>query len=164
MIGIVQMQKGELMDDLISRKKAIEALGTRDPVSDTWTDEYELGTYKQWEQDIKAISEVPSAEPFVIKMDRFVKADERERLEKELYRKMTQQNLILLEPGMELVYPKRKGKWQWLPDRDNENIRYLCCSVCHGDGYYESNYCPNCGAAMSEGEEDDNSNLVNSNL
>lgn len=44
--------------------------------------------------------------------------------------------------------PVRKGKWQWLPDRDNENIRYLCCSVCHGDGYYESNYCPNCGADM----------------
>ena len=53
----------ETCSDTISRKAAIDALGTRDPVSDSWTDEYELGAYKQLEQDRKAISEVPSAQP-----------------------------------------------------------------------------------------------------
>lgn len=51
--------------------------------------------------------------------------------------------------------PQRiKGRWKLLPGRDDEHIRYLHCSVCHFNGDYESNFCPNCGADM-RGDEDE---------
>lgn len=51
--------------------------------------------------------------------------------------------------------PQRiKGRWKLLPGRDDEHIRYLHCSVCHFNGDYESNFCPNCGADM-RGEQDE---------
>ncbi len=50
------------MKDLISRQDAIDALGTRDPVSDSWTDEYELGTYKQWKDDVEVLKKLPAVQ------------------------------------------------------------------------------------------------------
>ena len=53
------------------------------------------------------------------------------------------------------VEPQRiKGRWKLLPGRDDEHIRYLHCSVCHFNGDYESNFCPNCGADMRGGQND----------
>lgn len=49
--------------DCVSRQAAIDALGFYKPVSDTWTDEYEIGVYKQWQKDKKAISDLPSVDP-----------------------------------------------------------------------------------------------------
>lgn len=49
------------MDDLISRKQAIEALG-EEPI--VWNDgEDELAERNQWERDKEAIESVPSAQP-----------------------------------------------------------------------------------------------------
>ena len=52
------------MEDLISRKSAIEALG-EEPI--VWDDnaDYELGQRSQWEADKLAIESVPSAQPDV---------------------------------------------------------------------------------------------------
>ena len=54
------------MNDLIYRQAAIDALGFYKPVSDTWTDEYEIGVYKQWQKDKKAISDLPSADAVTV--------------------------------------------------------------------------------------------------
>ena len=49
------------MDDLISRQAAINALGDK-PLS--WTEgEYELGLQNQWQSDVDALKELPSAQP-----------------------------------------------------------------------------------------------------
>ena len=50
------------MDDLISRRKAIDALGDEPEV---WTgrDEYAQGLNNQWHYDRNAIKAVPSAQP-----------------------------------------------------------------------------------------------------
>ena len=51
--------------DLIDRKMAIDALG--DMVMN-WTDsEYELGQLNQWKEDRKAIIDMPSAQPEIIR-------------------------------------------------------------------------------------------------
>ena len=49
------------MDDLISRQAAIDALGEK-PLA--WTEgEYELGLQNQWQSDVDALNDLPSAEP-----------------------------------------------------------------------------------------------------
>ena len=49
------------MSDLINRQAAIEALGEK-PLA--WTEgEYELGLQNQWESDMEAIINLPSAQP-----------------------------------------------------------------------------------------------------
>lgn len=51
----------EPCEDTISRQTAIEALGEK-PLA--WRDgEYELGLQNQWESDVEAIKELPSAQP-----------------------------------------------------------------------------------------------------
>lgn len=46
-----------MKDDLISRRKAIDALGEK-PLA--WTEgEYELGLQNQWERDVDAIKALP---------------------------------------------------------------------------------------------------------
>lgn len=51
------------MDDLISRQEAIDALEEPRKMSDTWTDEYAVGERVQWEKDVKALNNLPSAQP-----------------------------------------------------------------------------------------------------
>ena len=52
------------MDDLISRQAAIDALGER-PLA--WVEsEYELGLQNQWESDVDAIRNLPSAQPAIL--------------------------------------------------------------------------------------------------
>lgn len=55
------------------------------------------------------------------------------------------------------VAPMRHGKWIKPVPGDGENY----CSVCHaeqpwfyGYGYYEPDYCPNCGARMDKENND----------
>ena len=48
------------MNDLISRRAAIEALGEDPEVWDKWTNEYELGMAAQYRSDKLAIEAVPS--------------------------------------------------------------------------------------------------------
>ena len=50
----------------------------------------------------------------------------------------------------------KKGHWIMTHDYFTgayESIDYVRCSCCHGDSLEEGNYCPNCGAEMSEVEE-----------
>ena len=52
------------MDDMISRQKAIDALGEK-PLA--WEQgEYEEGLQTQWESDVEAIKALPSAQPEII--------------------------------------------------------------------------------------------------
>ena len=51
------------MDDLISRTAAINTLEEPLKVPDTWTDEYAVGERMQWEKDVKALKNLPSAQP-----------------------------------------------------------------------------------------------------
>lgn len=49
------------MSNLISRQDAIDALGEK-PLA--WTEgEYELGLQNQWQSDVDALKDLPSAEP-----------------------------------------------------------------------------------------------------
>ena len=61
-------QKGEPMDDLISRQAAIDALGDEPEV---WTGRYEYaqGLNNQWHYDRNAIKAVPSTEPEIIRCE-----------------------------------------------------------------------------------------------
>ena len=53
------------MNDLISRQAAIDALGEK-PLA--WTEgEYELGLQNQWQSDVDALNDLPSAEPEIIR-------------------------------------------------------------------------------------------------
>lgn len=51
------------MNELIYRQAAIDALKEPCKVPDTWTDEYAVGERMQWEKDVKALNNLPSAEP-----------------------------------------------------------------------------------------------------
>lgn len=45
------------------------------------------------------------------------------------------------------VEPVRRGRWELV---DEAEPRRYGCSVCKRLSWYESNYCPNCGARMEE--------------
>lgn len=48
------------MNDLISRRAAIDALEEPCKVSDTWTDEYAVGERMQWEKDVRTLNSLPT--------------------------------------------------------------------------------------------------------
>ncbi len=59
------LQKGEPMDDLISRQAAIEALGEEPLV---WHEgEDEIAERNQWRRDVNAIKALPSTQPELIR-------------------------------------------------------------------------------------------------
>ena len=70
-------------------------------------------------------------------------------------------NEILEQIDRELTInlePRKKGKWELRTD-EIFDIDYYKCSECGYETYRKidiSNFCPNCGADMREGEEDDN--------
>lgn len=43
------------------------------------------------------------------------------------------------------VVPVVHGKWQYV-ETDDEH--FFLCSICNNKEYWESNYCPECGAKM----------------
>lgn len=54
------------------------------------------------------------------------------------------------------LWKSSKGNWLLTHDYFTgayENIDYVECSCCHMGSLEEGNYCPNCGAEMSEVEE-----------
>jgi hypothetical protein len=53
---------------------------------------------------------------------------------------------------------RKKGKWMPVNLHENPNQPDSECSVCGYVTYYFwlTNFCPNCGADMREGEQDDN--------
>ena len=49
------------------------------------------------------------------------------------------------------VAPVVHGKWLYV-ETDDEH--FFLCSVCNNKEYWESNYCPNCGAKMDAEQEE----------
>ena len=46
------------------------------------------------------------------------------------------------------VAPVRHGRWLYV---DTDTEQFFLCNRCKKKEYWESNYCPNCGAKMMEG-------------
>ena len=56
----------------------------------------------------------------------------------------------LLRAKAEDVAPVVHGKWQYV-ETDDEH--FFLCSICNNKEYWESNYCPECGAKMDIEQE-----------
>lgn len=52
------------------------------------------------------------------------------------------------------VAPVRHGRWIWRNKLEPFEFKYEC-SICHEGSDLESKYCPNCGAKMDGGFEND---------
>ena len=134
------------MNDIIYRQAAIDALGERPMV---WAEsDYELGARNQYDADVLAFETVPPAQP-----DLSAYSDK-------LWR-------AAYERGKREAESERKrGEWIYGQEICREymgtvpvKVQYSHweCSVC---GYRTEkeplwNYCPNCGAEMRGGDEDD---------
>ena len=46
------------------------------------------------------------------------------------------------------VAPVRHGRWLCV---DTDTEQFFLCNICEKKEYWESNYCPNCGAKMDGG-------------
>ena len=57
---------------------------------------------------------------------------------------------IQSEPAAD-VAPVVHGEWLCAETDDEQ---FFLCSVCNDKKYWESNYCPNCGAKMDEEQEE----------
>lgn len=61
--------------------------------------------------------------------------------------------------GVPSVTPERpKGKWTYIGNSKVNGLKICKCSVCEKRTYGSLKYCPNCGAEMSGGSEDADSN------
>ena len=58
---------------LIDAGEVLKALGEAPLVWDEFTDEYELGQRKQWEQDVEAIKALPTIEAEPVRRGRWLK-------------------------------------------------------------------------------------------
>lgn len=58
----------------------------------------------------------------------------------------------LLRAKAEDVAPVVHGKWQYV-ETDDEH--FFLCSICSNKEYWESNYCPECGAKMDLEQEEE---------
>lgn len=54
-----------------------------------------------------------------------------------------------------IAQPIRKGKWIEEKEDWRNQIMWVSCSECGFASGTSYNFCPNCGASMSEGEEDE---------
>lgn len=73
---------------------------------------------------------------------------------------ITANEAMALEIAIEALEeePQIRPKGHWIMTHDYftgayESIDYVECSCCHADSLEEGNYCPNCGAEMSEDKE-----------
>ena len=46
------------------------------------------------------------------------------------------------------IYRVRHGRWTWNETGEIDWEQFYICSNCGDKEYWESNYCPNCGAKM----------------
>lgn len=58
---------------------------------------------------------------------------------------------FLLRAKAEDVAPVVHGKWLYAETDDEQ---FFLCSLCNDKEYWESNYCPNCGAKMDAEQEE----------
>lgn len=58
----------------------------------------------------------------------------------------------LLRAKAEDVAPVVHGKWQYIETNDEH---FFLCSICNNKEYWESNYCPECGAKMDLEQEEE---------
>ena len=130
------------MHDLISRQAAIDALGEK-PLA--WTEgEQELGLQNQWQSDVDALNDLPSAQPEYTEQD------------------MREEFNAGYACGMASAQSKRG---RWIYGEDEYGIDGYHCDKC---GFFvpwdyahkfinyieDYNFCPSCGAEMSEGGND----------
>lgn len=131
------------MKDLINRQDAINALTEAN--LKRHMDSVEGGQENR--SAIRIIMELPSAEPTKLHVDHALTEEEI----KNLKQKIADAPIVLM-PSVE-----RKGKWVV----DDE---FIDCSACRKEKWSRDlfedlvkhfRYCPNCGARMNEGAEDD---------
>lgn len=46
-----------------------------------------------------------------------------------------------------------EGEWVWTENGEEDYEQYWVCSCCHKKSYWESKFCPECGAKMRGGAE-----------
>ena len=46
-----------------------------------------------------------------------------------------------------------EGEWVWTENGEEDYEQYWVCSCCHEKSYWESKFCPECGAKMRGGAE-----------
>lgn len=44
------------------------------------------------------------------------------------------------------------GEWLWTEENNDDVQQYWVCSKCSDYMYFKTNYCPNCGAGMRDGD------------
>lgn len=65
----------------------------------------------------------------------------------------TWNDAVSLVGSMPSAQPERKtGKWQ---DYEDHEFIYHICSICGYESVDQTKYCPNCGADMQNGEDDE---------
>jgi len=168
------------MYDPISRQAAIDALGEK-PLA--WTEgEYELGLQQQWESDVEALKNLPSAKPERLTDDDYeairihlsaIKeglCNQHRWKEAEEYERIIDRFVALVSDATE----RKKGKWipvtkiykvtegqfpethiEWADTTEPDEIDALRCSECGEvfDFQDARNWCTECGADM-RGEQE----------
>ena len=53
------------------------------------------------------------------------------------------------------VVEVRHGRWVYKPLWQGADAKYVECSECHKPAWWATDYCPNCGAKMDGGADDE---------
>lgn len=53
------------------------------------------------------------------------------------------------------VVDARPGRWVYKPLWQGADAKYVECSECHKPAWWATDYCPNCGAKMDGGADDE---------
>lgn len=135
------------MDDLISRQAAIDALIK---LGDHWNghDEVKRGIH----HSVGVIEDMPPVQPeqdcekCVFRP--FKQFQPEPQCDECAYREEARQTIA--------KYQRKKGKWIKADETPYIRKHYhtVCCSECHRQGSERWNYCPNCGADMRGGQDD----------
>lgn len=136
-------QKGEPMNDLISRQAAIDALNE---VSEHYTDKG-----REWHPHVnfmvEAIEALPSAQPEI------------DELQKEVdywHEKCTSYEQTIVRLTESAQPERKKGKWIYTKKRliRGGYVDASECSVCNKRimPHLKPNFCPNCGAEMEDSD------------
>ena len=129
-------------------KATIDALGEQ-PYGD---DDYDLGCRNQWEWDVKAIEQLPSAQP---EQHYEEWCDSCKEYDQEKH-SCPRWNKVIKSTVEELKSAQPEPKTgKWLPDNNNYIYEQYVCSECKNSFKVDTcmgkpmwNFCPNCGAKM----------------